>query len=77
LRTRRAGVAAATLARVASRRAYRTTAARRTVVVRVTVNSAAYRRVRRASVRKVVLTVAATRPSKATAKVTVGVPRPR
>ncbi|HEY6759688.1 MAG TPA: hypothetical protein VI318_09365 [Baekduia sp.] len=75
LRTRRAGVATATFARVASRRAYRTTTAKRRVTVRVNLNSAAYARVRRASVRKAVLTVAATRPAKATSKVTVALPR--
>jgi putative glycosyl hydrolase len=76
LRTRRAGVASATFARVASRRAYRTTAAKRTVTVRVAVDLAAWRRVRRASVRRVVLTVAATRPATATTKVTVALARP-
>ncbi|HWI73412.1 MAG TPA: hypothetical protein VNT55_15755 [Baekduia sp.] len=76
LRTRPAGAASATFARVASRRAYQATTAQRTVSVRITLSAKAYRRARRAPTRRVVLTVAATRPSVATSKATVTPARP-
>jgi hypothetical protein len=76
LRSRRTGVPTATFARVATHRACRTASTQRTVAVRVAVNLAAWRRVQAAAVRKVVLSVAATRPAKTTTKVTVSLRRP-
>jgi hypothetical protein len=76
LRTRKAGVVTASYARVATRHAYRTTARQRVVTLRITVKTAAYRRVRRAAVRKVVLALAATRPVEGTSRVTLALPRP-
>ncbi|WP_445148829.1 glycosyl hydrolase [Baekduia sp. Peel2402] len=76
LRTRAAGVAQATFARVASKKAYATTSKKRVVSVRITLTSRAFARASRAPTRRVVLTVAATRPSKATSKVTVTLARP-
>jgi hypothetical protein len=77
LRTRLGSAARATFARVASRRAYATTSAKRTVVVRIALSAKAYRRARRAPTRRLVLAVAAARPSAATSKVTVSLARPR
>ena len=77
LRTRLGSVASATFARVASRRAYATTSVKRTILVRITLSAKAYRRARRAPTRRLVLAVAATRPSAATSKVTVSLARPR
>jgi hypothetical protein len=76
LRTRAVGARAAIFARVATGRPYRTTTTRRTATVRLTVSRAAWRRARRAPTRRVVLTAAATRPTKATIKVTVRLARP-
>jgi hypothetical protein len=77
LRTRLGGAASATFARVASRRGYATTTARRTASVRITLSAKAYRRARRAPTRRLVLAVAATRPSAAASKATVSLARPR
>jgi hypothetical protein len=77
LRTRLESAASATFARVASRRAYATTTAKRTVSVRITLSPKAYQRARAAPTRRLVLTVAATRPSAATSKATVSLARPR
>lgn len=76
LRTRATGAATATFARVASRKAYATTSKKRVVSVRITLSSRAFARAKRAPTRRLALTVAATRPSKATAKVTVTLTRP-
>jgi hypothetical protein len=67
----------ASYARVATRQAYRTTAARRVVTLRITVKTAAYQRVRRAAVRRVVLALRATRPVAGTSRIAVALPRPR
>jgi hypothetical protein len=50
----------ASYARVATRHAYRTTSAKRVVTLRITLKTAAYARVRRAAVRRVVLALQAT-----------------
>jgi hypothetical protein len=76
LRTRKAGVTRAVFARVASRRAYRTTTTKRAVTVRITVSAAAWQRARQATSRKVALTVAATRPARAASKVSATLARP-
>jgi hypothetical protein len=77
IRTRKAGVVTASYARVATRHAYRTTSSHRVVTLRITVKTAALARVRRASVRKVVLVVRATRPAAASSRVTLALARPR
>lgn len=77
LRTRVGAAASATFARVASRRGYATTTAKRTAAVRIALSAKAYRRARRAPTRRLVLAVAATRPSAAASKVTVSLARPR
>jgi hypothetical protein len=76
LRTRLGSAASATFARVASRRAYATTSAKHTISVRIALSAKAYRRARRAPTRRLVLAVAATKPSAATSKVTVSLARP-
>lgn len=77
LRTRAAGAARAAFARVASRKAYATTAKRRVVSVRITLSSRAFARARRAPTRRLVLAVAATRPVPAASRVTVTLTRPQ
>lgn len=77
LRTRKAGVVPASYARVATSRAYRTTSSHRVVTLRITLKTAAYARVRRAAVRKVVLALRATRPAAGTSRVTLKLARPR
>jgi hypothetical protein len=77
LRTRAAGGAAAAFARLARGRAYRTTTAKATITVRLTVSRAAWQRARRARTRRVAVTVAATRPAKARVRSTVALARPR
>jgi hypothetical protein len=77
LRTQVASAAKATFARVATRRAYATTTRRRTATIRITLSRKAYRAARRAPTRRLVLAMAATRPSKAAIKATVSLARPR
>jgi hypothetical protein len=77
LRTRAPGAARATFARVAGRRAYATTRAKRAATLRITLSRKAWRAARAAPTRRIVLTIAATRPSKATTKATVKLVRPR
>ncbi len=67
----------ASYARVATRHAYRTTSSKRVVTLRITVKTAAYQRVRRAAVRRVVLALRATRPLAGTSRSSVMLPRPR
>lgn len=66
----------ASYARVATRHAYRTTASKRVVTLRITVKTAAYQRVRRAAVRRVVLALRATRPLAGTSRISVGAAAP-
>jgi hypothetical protein len=77
LRTRPGAAASATFARVATRRGYATTTAKRTASVRITLSAKAYRRARGAPTRRLVLTVVATKPSAATVRTTVSLARPR
>jgi hypothetical protein len=76
LRTRATGAARASFARIASRRRYATTSARRTVMLRITLSSRAFRRARDAPTRRVVLAIAATRPAKATSRTVLRAARP-
>lgn|GEM_PF-377520 len=76
LRTRAAGAARATFARVATRRRYATTSAQRAVTIRIALSRKAWRRARAAPTRRLVLAIAATRPTRASARKAVALVRP-
>jgi hypothetical protein len=77
VRTRAGGAARATFARVATRRAYATTSAKRTVTLRISLSSKAWHAARAAPTRRLVLAIAATRPASSTAKTVLKLARPR